>query len=132
MRLVSACLLIAFVLVAPGASSQDVKPKIRLEFRVAATELDGLRAVLSRFAATEKFSVENYGAGIPPRNGRPLFWVKLTRGNATAVEILNVEREDRMFVWIYELKPNEDFENTARKLERALHEKWPDIAPSQG
>jgi hypothetical protein len=46
--------------------------------------------------------------------------------------VTNFARTNRVFIGIYEPKPNSDFEQIALRLEEALREKWPYIAPYKG
>jgi hypothetical protein len=70
-------LTICFVLITAPSYAQSMNPQIRLEFSIAAEQLEHLRTILMQFASSAGFSVDNYGKLMPARNGRPLFWLRL-------------------------------------------------------
>jgi len=125
-------LLVWVLFVSQVSYSQGMKPKIRLEFEVTASDLSQLSELLMRFARDEGFSISDHGAKMPPKNGRPLFWMELSRGSLVEVDVNNIRSENRVFVWIYELSPNPEFDEVAGRLEKVLREKWPNIAPYKG
>jgi hypothetical protein len=110
----------------------NVSAKIRLEFRIKPDELKELRGVLEQFAETEHFVVNDIGARMPPRHGRPLFYLELDQGNSIKVTVINIRAEDRMFVWFYEFESGSNLQNVDARLEQILRERWPTLAPYEG
>jgi hypothetical protein len=112
--------------------SANVSAKIRLEFRIKPDELKELRGVLVQFAETEHFVVNDIGARMPPRHGRPLFYLELDQSNSIKVTVINIRAEDRMFVWFYEFESGSNLQNVDARLEQILRERWPTLAPYEG
>jgi len=106
--------------------------KIRLEFRIKTDELKELRSVLQQFAQTEHFAVNDIGARMPPRHGRPLFYLELDQGDSLKVTVTNIRAEERMFVWFYELESGSNLQKVDARLEQILRERWPTLAPYEG
>jgi hypothetical protein len=106
--------------------------KIRLEFWITPGELKELRSVLEQFARTEHFAVNDIGAQMPPRHGRPLFFLDLDQGDSLKVIVTNIRAEDRMFVRFYEFRSGSNLRDIDSKLEHVLREKWPTLAPYEG
>jgi hypothetical protein len=131
--LIACCLSIETPVTAQQSSLPTNAPlKIRLEFRIKPDELKELRGVLEQFAQTEDFVVNDIGARMPPRHGRPLFYLELDQGDSLKVTVINIRAEDRMFVWFYEFQPSSSLREVDHKLERVLREKWPTLAPYEG
>jgi hypothetical protein len=84
----------------------------------------------SHFA--EWLTVNDIGAQMPPRHGRPLFWLELNQDDAIKVIVTNIRAEDRMFVWFYQLQPGSDLKDIESKLEEVLRRQWPTLAPYEG
>jgi len=122
----------SFALLTTPSYAQNAGAKIRLEFRAMPEQLEDLRSVLTKFAASEGFRVEDYGKSMPPRNGRPLFWLRLFRSDLIEIQVINIRSPTRMFVWFYNPKNVVTINNVAIKLEQILRADWPDIAPYEG
>lgn len=111
---------------------RDAPLKIRLEFRIPPEQLSDLRTILSEFAERTGLAVNDLGSRMPARQGRPLFYIELDQGDSVKVTVTNIRREDRIFVWFYEFRPNSNLKEIDSLLERALREKWPTLAPYKG
>jgi len=132
-------LLIAIFLwgIVPGVAQTSLPPnvplKIRLEFRIKREELNELRTTLAQFAQNEQLTVNDIGAQMPPRQGRPLFHLELDRQDRSVrITVTNIRAEDRMFVWFYEYRAGSTLAEMDTKLEQVLREKWPTLAPYEG
>jgi hypothetical protein len=137
MRFIYMALTVYLSIGAPVMAQQTSLPanaplKIRLEFRIKPDELKELRGVLEQFAQTELFAVNDIGARMPPRHGRPLFYLELDQGDSLKVTVTNIRAEDRMFVWFSQLQSGSNLQEIDSKLERVLREKWPTLAPYEG
>jgi len=89
-----------------------------------------------QFAETAGFSVFDNGAVLPPKpnDGRRIFYLilKSERDASIEVDVTNIRKENEILVGLYKLKPNSAFDTIESKLEQALRESWPDIAPYRG
>ena len=98
------CLSSSTAVTAQTSLPRNAPLKIRLEFRIKPDQLNELRDVLGEFAQTEHFAINDVGSQMPPRHGRPLFYLELDQGDSLRVTITNIRSEDRMFVWFYEFQ----------------------------
>src|ERR1700722_8456216 len=109
MRLLNLAIAIFLSGIVPGVAQTSLPPdaplKIRLEFRIKPEELNELRTTLAQFAQNEQLTVNDIGAQMPPRQGRPLFHLELERQDRSVkITVTNIRAEDRMFVWFYEYR----------------------------
>jgi hypothetical protein len=130
--LVVTCLSINTHVIAQTPVPSKAPLKVRLEFRIKPEELKELHVVLSRFAEAERLTVNDIGAQMPPRHGRPLFYLELHQGDAIQVTVTNIRAENRMFVWFYQFQPGSNLKDIESKLEEILRRQWPTLAPYEG
>jgi hypothetical protein len=130
--LAAICLAVNMPVTAQTSLPPNVPLKKRLEFQIKPAELEELRSVLLQFAHSERLTVNDLGAQMPPRVGRPLFWLVLVQGDSMKVTVINIRAEERMFVWFYEYQSGSNLGEIDSKLEQVLREKWPTLAPYEG
>jgi hypothetical protein len=130
--LAAICLAVNMPVTAQTSLPPNVPLKKRLEFQIKPAELEELRSVLLQFAHSERLTVNDLGAQMPPRAGRPLFWLVLVQGDSMKVTVINIRAEERMFVWFYEYQSGSNLGEIDSKLEQVLREKWPTLAPYEG
>jgi hypothetical protein len=130
--LAATCLAISTHCIAQTPVPSDALLKIRLEFRIKPEELKELHRILLQFAEAERLTVNDVGAQMPPRHGRPLFYLELNQDDAIKVTVTNIRAEDRMFVWFYQLEAGSDLKDVNSKLQEVLRRKWPTLAPYEG
>ncbi|MHC2336749.1 hypothetical protein [Bradyrhizobium sp. USDA 4454] len=109
----------------------SMNAKLRLQFSTSPAQKENLRNILRQFAQDEGFDLEDIGAQMPPKSGRRVFWMKLSK-MSNEIEVLNIRREELMFIWVYELKSNVGLEVDVSKLKEVLRKEWPDLAPYEG
>jgi hypothetical protein len=125
------CLLLGIIAGCSISNAQSADPKIRVILNPAPENLDDVRAVLRRFADKEGLSIAE--TRLPPLEERPDYlMVKLSLNDSFMAIATNFARTNRVFIGIYEPKPNPGFEQMALRLEEVLREKWPYIAPYEG
>jgi hypothetical protein len=130
--LAAICFLVSMPATAQTSLPTNLSAKKRLEFRIKPEEIQELRSVLVQFAHSERLTVNDIGAQMPPRRGRPLFHLDLDQDDSIKVTVTNIRAEERMFVWFYELQSGSNLAEIDSKLEHVLSEKWPTLAPYEG
>jgi len=102
----------------------------RLELDIAAGDMLQLREMLTEFASNNGLLIHDYGAKMPPHNGRSVFWLRLVDAKFLRIDVLNIQRENLIYIWIYRLEPHRDVEAVIGGLEQALRYRWPNVRPS--
>mgnify|MGYP001308344635 CR=1 FL=1 len=124
---VYAAVLFVVAIMAAASVNADTEPSLRMEFQVQESSLSEVMEILTRYAKTEGFTVENVGPNMPQKDNRPVFYVNLTRQDSARILVTNFLKQDQMFLAFYHPKQAVHPEQIIDPLISELREKWPDI-----
>jgi hypothetical protein len=115
------------------AAETSTPPQVRLILDPAPENLEKLHSALVRFAQSEGLAVVEASKRLPHFDGIPDFFnVGLQKGDFFSVIVTNAARERRIFVFMYERKPNRDSVGIEVRLEEALRKEWPQTVQYRG
>lgn len=105
----------------------DISPTLRMEFEVQQSDLSDVMKILTKYANDEGLTIENMGPRMPPRGGRPVFYVKLVRQDVTILIVTNFVRPDQMLIGYYAPTHGTDPQRPIEPLISEMRQRWPDI-----
>jgi hypothetical protein len=114
------------------AHPESIRATIRLTLPINPSELSELHEVVTKFADKEGLQLHDLGPKMPPKDGRPVFLMRVDEDKSFFIVMLNIERQDEVSIGLYNTPPRPDFAEKAERFQKIIKERWPQLAPYQG